>query len=150
MNVLTELCAYLRNWFTGNEPRLSGTFTITVDHATEFFGSDVSDYFKAGQYVRIVGSTFNDGVKCWNVDELEPETFDGAIIGMAVPKEVVALAKEIKDWQDKYQDALNSPYQSESFGGYSYTRASGNANTGASVASWHDVFAARLAPWRKI
>lgn len=149
--MLGQICAYLRNWFTRDQKKLLGTFTITNENTVLFMDVvDVTEDFQAGQYVRIVGSTFNDGVWRWGSDELEPETFTGGIYGMAVPKEVLQLAEDIEAWATKYQDALNSPYTSESFGGYSYTRASGNANTGGSVATWQDIFASRLAPWRKI
>ena len=74
---------------------------------------------------------------------------------MAVPKEVILLATEIELWQAQYGgiDSQNmSPYQSESFGGYSYTKASGNSSdkTGSSVPTWQSVFGARLRRYRKI
>lgn len=149
--MLTEICAYLRNWFSGNEPKLVGTFIINSDNTVEYAGADATAYFKTGQYVRIIGSTFNDGVHLWNTDELKPETFTGAIWGMAIPQAVIDLADEISAWSTKYADAVNSPYQSESFAGYSYTKANGIGNGNAnSAVSWQDIFAARLAPWRKI
>ena len=148
--MLTQICQYLRNWFDRYEPKLVGTFAIDSENGVTFDGADASTYFKTGQYVRIIGSTFNDGVHLWNSDELKPEEFDGAIWGMAIPQVIIDLAEEIGAWNTKYADAQNSPYQSESFAGYSYTKASGNGNTGSSGASWQDVFASRLAPWRKI
>ena len=101
------------------------------------------------QYFRIVGSIFNDGVYK-NDDELHltDELFDGAVWLMAVPREIVDLAKEISDWNKKYGEAINTPYQSESFGGYSYSKASGGSN--GSSPSWQSVFSSRLNKWRKI
>jgi hypothetical protein len=67
---------------------------------------------------------------------------------MAIPKDFLALAKEIEDWQAKYGDVLNSPYTSESFGGYSYSKASGKNGGGA--VTWQDAFATRLNLYRRI
>ena len=50
-------------------------------------------------------------------------------------------------WQKENKKAVESPYQSESFGGYSYTIKNGNDGQGL---SWKQVFAARLNEWRKI
>lgn len=148
--MLTQICQYLRNWFDRYEPKLVGTFVIDSENGVSFNGADVNTYFKTGQYVRIIGSTFNDGVHKLGVDELTAEEFDGAIWGMAIPQVIIDLADEIDTWNTKYADAQNSPYQSESFAGYSYSKASGNGSTGGSGATWQDVFASRLAPWRKI
>lgn len=148
--MLTWICQYLRNWFTAYEPKLVGTFAITAN-GVEYNNTDASAFFKTGQYVRVIGSTFNDGVHQWGAfTAWHPETFTGAIWGMAVPQEIIDLSEEIEAWCGKYAEAQNSPYTSESFAGYSYTKASGNASTGASTATWQDVFASRLAPWRKI
>lgn len=148
--MLTYICQYLRNWFSANEPKLVGTFVIEADNTVLFNGVDANTYFKTGQYVRVIGSTFNDGVICWGSDELKPEDFTGAIWGMAIPQAVIALSEEISEWVTAYKSVQNSPYASESFAGYSYTKASGNGTSGGSSGTWQDVFASRLAPWRKI
>ena len=46
--------------------------------------------------------------------------------------------------------AAMSPYMSESFGGYSYSKGASNTASGGSVVTWQDAFKTRLAPWRKI
>jgi hypothetical protein len=74
---------------------------------------------------------------------------------MAIPQEVVDLAAEIGEWQDKYGgvDSANlSPYSSESFGGYSYSKSGGGAASTASggAGTWQSVYAPRLNMWRKI
>ncbi len=70
---------------------------------------------------------------------------------MAVPAAVVSLSNEIEAWLVKYGDAMNSPFASESFGGYSYTKAQGYASTGGGMlSSWQAVFGNRLNHWRKI
>jgi hypothetical protein len=65
---------------------------------------------------------------------------------MAVPPDVVALADEISAWEAKYREAAESPYQSESFGGYTYTKA--DASEGG--LTWEKVFRSRLNRWRKL
>jgi hypothetical protein len=68
---------------------------------------------------------------------------------MAVPPAVVALSADIEAWNEKNADALASPYTSESFGGYSYTKASGNSESNGAY-SWKDQFASRLSKWRRL
>lgn len=148
--MLTELCNELRNWF--EQKIYYGSVSIS-DSGVTVGGAPLSDYLQTGQYFRIVGSVFNDGVHCFLSDELEPEnTFDGAIWAMAVPREVIKLSEDIDTWNDANKTALNSPYQSESFGGYSYSLKSGSGGSGDSSASytWRDQFAAQLRKWRKL
>ena len=57
------------------------------------------------------------------------------------------LADEIAAWEQKNGAAAAGPYTSESFGGYSYTRAA--ASDGRPL-GWQDVFSARLSRWRKV
>ena len=98
-----------------------------------------------GQYFWIRGSVFNDGLHVYPAADLTDEDFDGVIIAMAVPRALIALSDEIKAWVDK--NGQESPYTSESFGGYSYSKAT---NAQGLAVGWRDVFRARLNPWRKI
>ena len=141
--MLTEICRYLRNWFVREIH--SGVYTIKG-------GSLETDFLQDTQYYRIVGSVFNDGVHIYKSYTLTDETFNGEVWGMAVPKEVIDLAKDIEKWVQTNQEAINSPFASESFGGYSYTFGSvSNASSGSTGKSgWQYQFAERLAPWRKI
>lgn len=142
--MLTELCKELRNWFDYNQPRLHGAFTIENGKITD---QEFLDAIKTNQYFRIVGSVFNDGVYKYTNDlELTDELFVGAVWLMAIPKEVVALSDEIDEWIGKNANIINSPYQSESFGGYSYSKAT-SADGGL---TWQSFFANRLNKWRKI
>ena len=158
--MLTELCQELKNWF--DVERHFGTFSVED-------GELVLPFLQDGQYFRIAGSVFNDGVYKYEPDltptEEHPEThrpvlhdevFDGAVWAMAVPPAVIALAEEIGAWQEKYggvDSAAMSPFASESFGGYSYSKGSrsgsGSAESGNS-GSWQGAFADRLNRWRKI
>lgn len=143
--MLTELCQELRNWF--DRKRYFGTFTIEGGELTVPF-------LQEGQYFRIIGSVFNDGVHQYPVTSLRDETFDGAIWALAIPEEFVDLASEIEAWQAKYGGADStamSPYTSESFGGYSYSKSAANSSSNNSAGiSWQTAYANRLNKWRKI
>ena len=146
--MLTVLCKEINNWF--EYVKFIGEFTIENNEITGPYS------LQDNQYFRIVGSVFNDGVyKYDDKIKLEDETFRGAIWAMAVPKEVIALAADIKNWTDKYQtvdSAAMSPFNSESFGGYSYSKSSGGSTSGKVDLSgtWQGAFADRLNHWRKI
>ena len=142
--LLTELCRECRNYFLRNRENdiHFGTFAVS--------GGDIEplSFLSDGQYYRIVGSVFNDGVHLYGgEEELTDETFDGAIWAMSVPPAFLALANEIEAWQTANASALASPYQSESFGGYSYSKGAG-ASGGAYA--WTDQFADKLKNWRKV
>lgn len=88
--------------------------------------------------------------------QLTDEVFTGAVWEMGIPPAVLQLADEIEEWQNKYggaDSAAMSPFNSESFGGYSYSKSTGGGGSGSgsgSAGSWQSVFASRLNPWRKI
>lgn len=141
--MLEELMRECRNWFVAPNGVHLGTFTIKD-------GSIALPFLRAGQYFRIVGSVLNDGVYQYGDCALRDETFEGAVWAMAVPSEFLRLEEEIKAWRTQYENAANSPFQSESFAGYSYTKSSANGNSGGSVTCWQGVFASRLNKWRKL
>lgn len=142
--MLTELCAELKNYFLRNRDAdiHYGEYTISD-------GSIDLPFLLDGQYFRIVGSVLNDGVYQYPADGLADEVFTGAVWAMAVPPAVIALAAEIAAWNTNNADALANPYTSESFGGYSYTKASGNSASGGAY-SWKDQFASSLSKWRRL
>ena len=143
--MLGDICAELLIYFLRDRVRdiLAGTFVIS-DGSIESL-----PFLQDGQYYRIVGSVFNDGVYQYPDAELTDEEFTGAIWAMAVPPAVIALASDIADWNTANADALASPYTSESFGGYSYSLKSGSTSGGASL-TWRDQFASRLSKWRRL
>lgn len=145
--MLSELCQELRNWFDRDQPHITGTFKISEGKITD---TNFRNIIQTNQYFRIIGSVFNDGVHKYT-DELSltDETFTGSINLMAIPKAVLDLSKEIDDWVTKYADAAASPFNSESFGGYSYSK-SGGGSSGSSGISWQSAFASKLNLWRKI
>jgi len=164
MNMMTELCQNLRNWFDRDQKKWHGRVTIRNNTITSFqkdrLQSTAAEPLELveNQYFRVIGSLFNDGVHKYldPEDQLVDETFSGYIWAMAVPPAVIALCDDIEDWQSKYggiDGALMSPFSSESFGGYSYSKGSrsGGGSSGlASVTSWEQMFASRLNAWRKI
>ena len=139
--MLEQVLMNIRRWFTVEGGIHSGTFTIKDGGVTLPFLAD-------GQYFRICGSVFNDGLHQYNVLDLVDETFNGTIWALAIPKAVIELADEIQNWQEKNGEASVSPYQSESFGGYSYSKAT-DAETGGAV-TWQSAFKQQLGAWRKI
>ena len=149
--MLTEICQHLRNWFDYDAahnrlPSWSGTYEIIGGEIPELEGRLIY-----GQYYRIIGSVLNDGVHQFPADDLQDETFTGTIQSMAIPRALITLVDDISAWQLKCQPQIDSPYQSESFGGYSYSLKSGGDASGSGGAlDWRTHFAARLAPWRKI
>lgn len=147
-NTIFEVCSYLKNWFDRNQPKYFGNVSIINGALSETYD------LKVGQYFRIVGSTLNDGVYQYPITTLTDETFNGAIWGMSLPKAFIALLDDIETWKTKYASADSaalSPYSSESFGGYSYSKSSGsNDTTTDKSGTWQGVFGARLAPYRKM
>ena len=143
--MLTEICEYLNNYFW--RQKINGKFTISD-------GTFTSSYLKEGQYFRILGSLFNDGVYKYPATDLTDETFEGQIWSMAVPPTVVALTNEIEQWQAKYggiDSNAMSPFTSESFGNYSYSKSVSTTASGSTASnSWQSVYANRLNKWRKL
>lgn len=117
--------------------------------------STLDSSIKVGQYIAIYGSTLNDGI--WKVGAegaitsditgvtAQDETFHATIYPLKVPPDFVLLASEITAWRTAMNEA--SPYVSEGFLGYSYTKAQkqGGGNIG-----WQQQFSDRLAPYRRM
>lgn len=138
--MLTEICTHLHNFFVRNEEDKHYQKNIQIKNGVLTPSFDV----KQNQYYRIIGSTFNDGVHRFGdaTDVLVDETFDGSVWLMSVPKSFLDLVSEIEEYQEKYGKA--TPYASESFGGYSYSKSDGAAT------SWQHAFSTRLNAWRKM
>lgn len=137
--MLEQILRHLNNWFLVE--RYEGGFAVED-------GSITLPFLKSGQYFRIMGSLFNDGLYQYPVDGLTDESFDGTIWALAVPKAVVDMAEDIASWQKKYGDTAASPYTNESFGGYSYSKGSASKSDG--VVSWQSAFRDRLNDWRRL
>lgn len=145
--MLTQICQYLRNWFA--REKFFGSFKIEDGEIKYADGSALP--LQPGQYYRIIGSLFNDGVNKYGTDELTSESvFSGAVWSMAVPPKFLELAEQIGQWCNDNAAVIASPYSSESFGGYSYSIRSTYSDGGYSNLSWETQFASQLGPWRKI
>lgn len=136
---MNDLCENLNNYFEGNVH--IGTFTVEN-------GSISLPFLLNGQYFRIIGSVLNDGVYKYPCSGLTDESFRGEVWAMSIPPSLVALLADINKWQAEYGEKSQSPYSSESFAGYSYSKAT-DSQTGGAV-TWQSVFRDRLSRWRKI
>lgn len=140
---MTQLCGRCKNYFLRDTDDIhSGEFSIT--------GGELSplDFLVSGQYFRIVGSVLNDGVYQYPTAELQDETFDGAVWAMRVPPDFVALCEEITAFEEKLEAmrAQTGAYQSESFGGYTYSLA---ADVPAALKEWQGSLRFRLTQYRR-
>ena len=135
--MLEQVLRHLNNWFLVDIHE--GTFTVEN-------GSIALPFLQTNQYFRICGSVFNDGLHLYPAVDLTDETFTGTVWALAVQKAVVSLAENIAAWEEKNGEAVASPYQSESFGGYSYTKRSAGNDSGT-LNGWQDAFRGRLNDW---
>ena len=134
--MIGEICTETRNYFV--KQKHFGKFSVVN-------GELPLDFLQNGQYFRVVGSNFNDGVYRYPVSDLTDEVFDGAVWSMAVPPSVIDLAVKIEGFVNSAA-GKPSAYTSESFGGYSYTKST--AKNGAPV-GWREVFAKELNQFRR-
>ena len=139
--MLEQVLMHLNNWFLVPCGIHEGTYTIED-------GGIALPFLANGQYFRICGSVFNDGLHQYPAGDLKTETFDGTVWALAVPQAVIDLASEIEAWDKKNGEAASGIYQSESFGGYSYTKATDSVSGGA--VTWQSAFRSRLNAWRKL
>lgn len=147
-NLMDEFCATVHNYFEIRGGAHRGTFTIEN-------GAIRADFLRENQYFRVLGSVFNDGVHKYPTKDMTDETFTGTVIEMAVPPSVLAFLADVEVWLEEYGDvsgANYSPYTSESFNNYSYSKGTVSRATGTSGTpmTWKDAFADRLTRWRKI
>ena len=148
--MLTELCGELNNYFDRNQPKYHKSFQILDGQIVDVESLGIQD----GQYYRIIGSVFNDGVHKYTAtkpdESLHDETFSGSLWLMAIPQEVIDLAADIEAWAEKYKDVSYSPFASESLAptSYSYSINTGAGSNG-SGATWQNIFSSRLTKWRK-
>lgn len=143
--MLEELLRTLNNWF--EKDSLVGTFKVAGGALLLPEG-----FLKDGQYLRVIGSTFNDGLHCWPVSDMVDEDFAGEVQALAIPPAVISLSGEIDRWRADNQKALDAPYASESFGGYSYSKEGVSVPQSGSYASsgWRAHFRDQLNQWRRL
>lgn len=145
--ILEQVLYHLHNWF--GRASISATGCTIADGALP---ASIASSMVEGAWYRIEGSLLNDGLHKHPADDLQDETFDGTITMLAIPKALLLVVEDIGAWQTANGDAVDGPYASESFGGYSYTlRSDGSSGAGGGgLSGWRLAFRDRLNPWRKI
>lgn len=133
--MLEDLLATMNNWF--EREILRGTFEVSG-------GTFDPPGAAEGQWVRVVGSVFNDGLHRLPASGMHDEVFTGEVWLLAVPSAVEELGEEISEWVSKHPE---TDLVSESFDGYSYTRAS---TPSGSPAGWRSAFRDSIRRWAKI
>ncbi len=142
--MIGQVCAEVKNYFIQKDVDIhASNYTVTNGQIGPV------PFLKDGQYYRIVGSALNDGVYKHGTDDtdLADEEFFGAVWAMRVPRDFVALCEEIQAWESTNGEALSGPYSSESFGGYSYSKATGSDG---GAYSWRDQFKSKLNAYRRL
>lgn len=167
LSTIEALCGEVHNYFEQSKE--------IGDYAIEDGGISLP-FLSVGQFFRIVGSKFNDGIYVYGPDgkvmheiawqealderavwdsvptvvwketagfALADEEFHGAIWPLAIPKAFIQLAEEVKIYNES-DISKPSVLVSESFGGYSYTKASNNTDS-----TWQNAFKSKLRRWRK-
>lgn len=144
--MLTEICQYLHNYF--DYERHYGDISI-IGQSVFCDGKEID--IESGQYFALFRNRIPLGV--FQKSELTDKSFTGSVWLMDVPKAITDADAWAETWKANNMAAgseANSVYQSESFGGYSYSK--GNNSKGKVGASIFDnaQFAAMLAPYRKL
>lgn len=134
--MLEQVMRHVHNFFPTSK-KAEGEFIIKDGTISLPFVSD-------DMYILIEGSVLNDGVYKYPVSGLHDEEFDGRITLLCPPLAFLDIVAQIETY---VATAQPSAFQSESFGGYSYSRAT---NAGGGLADWQDVYRERLNAWRKI
>lgn len=144
--MLTEICQEIKNYFTYKEDKHIGDFAIINGQISPSVNL-ITDYFA------IFGSRKNNGVHKVSDNDLQDEPkFHGSIWIMSPPQAFLELVEEIEQWQAKNGAADSvamSPFVSESFGGYAYSKGGGTYDS-SGVTTWKNAYATRLKAYRRI
>lgn len=151
--MLEVVMRHVRNYFIRDHH--AGKFTISEGMISPH------DFLLDGQRFYVTGSFLNDGVYTYHPygikDDndsvevgLQDEEFSGIVYALAVPPTFIALVQQIEEWVGKFGAVSSSPYQSESFNGYSYSKSSGYDNANGGGSTWQSVFRSQLNQWRKV
>lgn len=154
---LERVLSHIHNWFTRETLSLSGCEVVGGQ-----LPASVAERIPDGAWYRIEGSYLNDGLHLrGEVDEgLTDESIDGTLSVLSVPRALLTVVDEITDWIDATSEArskaASSPYQSESFGGYTYSMrsdltggSSGSSGNGG-LNGWQAAFRSDLNPYRRL
>lgn len=147
--MLLELLSELKNYF--EVEKVKGDFTLTSNSL--LLNSTVNKP-QVGQYIYI-RSTLNRAVckviginkdtlslQCENNFQLVDDNVK-QVSYLAIPQQIISLSTQIEEFETKN---IMSPYTSESFGGWSGSRAQGrNGNI-----TWQEAFSGKLKPFKKM
>lgn len=78
--MLEQVLLSLRNWFVADKR----TGRVRIEDGRLVPPAALG--LKEGQYVRITGSTFNDGLHAWPYNRLTDEEFVGTVWALAIPQ----------------------------------------------------------------
>ena len=88
--MLEQVLQHLNNWFLVPDGIHSGEFTVQD-------GGITLPFLQTGQYFRVVGSVFNDGLHQYPAKDMTEETFDGALWALAhIPVRVLVVIRIAK------------------------------------------------------
>lgn len=135
--IINDVCGHLNNYFV--QTSHNGVYEIK-DGVIVSLPQGVP----ANQYILIAGSVFNDGVHMACDGDLTDESFSGVVYGLVIPPAFLSLVGDIRKFIEA--EAV-SPFTSESFGGYTYSKAT---DAGGMPISWQGAFRQRLNRWRKL
>ena len=150
--ILEQVLNHIHNWFVYDELDVDGC-------AIEGGSLPASVPIPEGAWYRIQGSLFNDGLHQHPADDLTDETFDGKVTVCAIPRVLLNVVDEIADYIDAMNESdaavRGAKFQSESFGGYTYTikgdsRADSASGGVSGLTGWQAAFRTDLNPFRKI
>ena len=170
--MLEAILSHLNNWFAAPGGRHRGTFRIDC-------GVLEAGFLREGQYFRIRGSVYNDGlhraagraVPASTSDEAGVESGDIAHGAGAEEEGGRDPLSRLRDetftgeiWALAVPPGIvalaaeiaawreknpETDRVSESFGGYSYSRGNAGTASGGAVGGWQAAFASRLSPYRR-
>lgn len=146
--MLTEICGYLNNYF--DVERHYGHIRV---QGGVVYCDEKQISMDAGQYFALFRKNFVLGVYKYGTDTLEDKQFDGAVWLMDLPQAFLSLVAEITAWQAKYggvDSAAVSPFNSETFGGYTYMKGSSSNSVQGAVTDWQGIYRSRLAQYKKV
>lgn len=144
--ILEEVLYHIHNWFE----REAVSSNVRIEDGS--LPASVSSHLLEGQWYRIDGSVLNDGLHQHPADDLTDETFEGTVTTLVIPRPLLRIAEDIAAWQEANGKAVDGPYASESFDGYSYSlKSDSGSNSGSGgLSGWRLAFRDRLNPFRKI
>lgn len=147
--MLEAVLTSLNNWF--DRDRLGRFHHVESGELSVEGGSllGAGEWLKEGQYFRILGSTFNDGLHRHPATDLTDEDFYGCAYALEIPPAVIDLSERVAVWEEANGEASRGVYASESFGGYSYSLKGETASSSGS-AGWKAAFKDELRGWRKV